>query len=416
MIPDLGGASNKERGWVDTLARGYLTIDYPGSNLTVFWEFRTAQEPMVMDEPSHFGCQDAPRMRVISWSFFANVGFVLLKGVVGVLAGSEALVADALHSLTDMASLGINYTNAQAKGDEPRDKLIGLNAITTVLMFVAGLGIVGHALALLASGQLVHPAVLAPVVALVSTVANACLYLYSKRVHNQSKDSHTLLCVIQNRTNFFSSCLALAGISLAEFGFMSFDPICAILIGILMSGAAFEIFKETSTNRMPSAVFTEQRSLVAVCVLSCCVVAFYAAEIHGTLSRDEVVLIPSSGPTLASPVDDLLGRARYFIVVNIDRNSSTVIPNTARPYPGDVSNHLLGIIEANKVNVVLASKIGKEMYDDLRAADVKMHFIDNRATVQDILVFHQHQRLALASGPNVGKGYGRGTVRWLSPW
>jgi len=355
-------------------------------------------------------------MRIISLSFFANVGFVLLKGVVGLLAGSEALVADALHSLTDTASFGINYTSARAKGNVPRDELLGLNAITTVIMFVAGLGIIGHATSLLASSRLVHPAVLAPVVALVSTVANGYLYLHSKRANSIFKDSQTFLCVVQNRTNFFSSCLALVGISLAEFGFMSFDPLCAILIGCLMCRAAFVIFKETSTNHTPSAVFAQQLSLLSVSVLSFCVVGFYASDIHKSLGREDVVLIPSLGATAASPVDDLLGRSHYFIIVNTDRNYATVIPNTARQYPGDVSAHLLGIVKANQVNVVVASRIGKEMFDDLRSADVRMYFSDTPATVQEVLVLHRHQRLDLASAPNVGKGYGRGTVRWLSPW
>ncbi len=355
-------------------------------------------------------------MRIVSISFFANIGFVLLKGVVGVLSGSEALVADALHSLTDTASFGVNYADARTNDDKPHDELRRLNAVTIVVMFVAGLGVIGHATSLLALGLLVHPAVLAPVVAFVAVVGNGYLYLQSKRIHSRSKDSHTFLCVVQNRANFFSSCLALVGISLAEFGFMAFDPICAILIGCLMCGAAFVLFKETSGNRTPSAVLARQGSLLCASVLSFCVVAYYAYDVQESLSRENVILIPSSGPTPASPVDDLLGRAHYFFIVNTDRNYSTMVPNTARQYPGDVSDPLLAIIEANNVKTVLASKIGKEMFDDLRRANVGMHFIDYPATVQDILVLHQHQRLELASAPNVGKGYGRGQVRWLSPW
>ena len=55
-------------------------------------------------------------------TFFANIGFVLVKGVVGILVGSEALVVDVLRSPTDTASLGANYASGLSRGS-PSDLL-----------------------------------------------------------------------------------------------------------------------------------------------------------------------------------------------------------------------------------------------------------------------------------------------------
>jgi len=92
------------------------------------------------------------------------------------------------------------------------------------------------------------------------------------------------------------------------------------------------------------------------------------------------------------------------------------IVNGSRYSRGDVSSSFMAIVRLKKIDVVLAPKIGAEMFTDLKSAGVRMYYIDRPGTVGQLFLDHQHGHLELAKAPNVGKGYGRDKIRWLAPW
>ena len=99
--------------------------------------------------------------RVTLWGMLANLLLSAGKLVVGWLGSSQALVADAVHSLSDTATdlailIGVRYWSAPADADHPhghgRIELLVSVAIG-VFLAVAGLGIGYHALASLGRVQ-----------------------------------------------------------------------------------------------------------------------------------------------------------------------------------------------------------------------------------------------------------------------
>ena len=151
-------------------------------------------------------------------------------------------------------------------------------------------------------------------------------------------------------------------------------------------------------------------------IISCCIIGFYTNGLMGTFNQRAIVLIPSQGTQLDSQVDTVLGRAQYFIIINTKNNTAKSILNTSRYLKTDVSNDILTIVKDNNVGIVLAQNIGTEMFNDLRLAGVKMYYINNMGTVQNILSDYQNGQLELATSPNVNKGFGRTNTRWFAPW
>ena len=78
------------------------------------------------------------RVRVISLSFFANIASVIFKGLVGLLSGSQALIADALHSLTDTTSFGINYYGVRNLSAKALDISVTQTAFIAGITMLAG--------------------------------------------------------------------------------------------------------------------------------------------------------------------------------------------------------------------------------------------------------------------------------------
>jgi Co/Zn/Cd efflux system component/predicted Fe-Mo cluster-binding NifX family protein len=356
------------------------------------------------------------RMQIIFLSFLLNIIFVIIKGVIGFLAGSHALMADALHSLSDTASLGLNYSISHNKHDVPRDLSPGVNAVICVIIVSAGFWVIGRSTHELFTGQLAHPGFLSLIAAIIATIVNGYLYIYSKCANNNFTDSNISVCLILNRTNFISSSLAFVGILLAELGFMYFDPVCAIMIGCIMLTAAYEIFNKLSFSRLPFVTKIRWVSLICVLILSLSISFFYVFTINKSLSQQDVILIPSMGPLPSSPAAHMLGRAKYFYIIDTANNYSYVVTNINLNYFRESDSQLLTTIKDYKVNIVLTEQINKKIFDELSRANLKMYFIDNPGTVQQVFLAYKNKTLEIVRAPNKGKGYGRGKMLWGERW
>lgn len=359
------------------------------------------------------GTACTPRsQRLISISFFTNAVALFVKGGVGILCGSQALVADAVHTLSDVFGFGVNYVGARATSSCTDTGSFFQGALIGTIVFLSGVWIFADNTVLLLSAEPLHPGLLGLVVAGVSILVNCYLFACSRRASGESNDSNTFICMVQNETNLFSSCLAFAGMLLADLGLVIFDPICALAVGCLLFKASYEVFQHTFAEQSSLALSHKRRVLATAGALALCIVGFF---VHGTFMRDEVILVPAQGIAMTSPVDSVLGRADYYVILNPDKTVTTVTSG-ARYVSGDVSDNFIGTVRINKVNTVLASKIGTEMFSDLRSAGVRMFYFDQPGTVEQIIADYRNGAFQRARTSNVAKGYGRNKVRWLRPW
>ncbi|QWR78443.1 cation transporter [Candidatus Magnetomonas plexicatena] len=355
-------------------------------------------------------------MQVIKLSFVSNILSVLFKWSIGFMSGSQALMADALHSLSDTVSFGINYYSAKnPQKSGTAISVTGTTAFVTALTLLAGLWLCANNLSVLIIGKATRPGLMSIIVSIVACILNGYLYNVSRCVDAQLSDIHTFICKIQNRTNFISSGISFVGVVLADLGLLYFDPLAAVVIGSLMIGSAIEMFNALSARDAEFSTIIKQRTKYVISVAAVFIVVFFAYNTATVINYKHVVLIPSEGKTPDSQVDALLGRARYFIIYNEKDNTIVYVPNKDMNFKGDVSHNLVSIVQDNGVDVVLAEVIGQEMFTDLKALHVQMYYIEQPGMVRDAYMDFSQQNLALALGANVDRGFGR-NARWLQPW
>ncbi len=357
-------------------------------------------------------CLDC-QVKIISGSLIYHMAMTMIKGVVGVITGSKVLVAEAVHSFSDCAAFGINYFGARGKtvSVPMQSILIG------IIMFVSGVWICSDNFAIIISRIPSRPGLFALIVAKVSILVNAHLYLISLCNHKRDRsNANVFIFMIQNKTNLFAACFGFFGILLAVLGLVYFDPIGALFIGGFQIHGALQIFAEYFEKEKAKVAALKKQMVLALGALTVCIIVFFSWTVLCTFSRRDVVLIPSEGGTLDSPVSSLLGRAPYFCIVDLKNGTTTMKMNKSRYYNVEESGILGAMVNAHNIGTVLAGKVGPKMFTALRGDGVRIYYFENAATVSGAVSDFQSGRLRLAASANASTGFGRTQVRWLGPW
>jgi len=156
--------------------------------------------------------------RAIWACFWGNVFLCIFKGVIGVISGSLAVIADALHSGADVLDSVIVLIAAHL-GKKPPDKTHPYGHGKTEFIAGAFIGIV-----LLIGASCI----------IVTSVGPICA---GRRVNSAAIEAEAW----DNRSDSMSSIPVFFGVLGAQFGFRSLDPLAALLVGILVGKVGFEL-------------------------------------------------------------------------------------------------------------------------------------------------------------------------------
>ena len=185
-------------------------------------------------------------------SIIVNVLLSILKFLAGVIAGSAAMIADALHSVTDLVStviVMISIRLAGKKADKThqygheRFECVA-TLLIAVLIFVVGVGIGWSGIQTILAGnfdEIGVPGILALVAAAVSIVVKEALYWYVRATAKKIDSSALMADAVHSRADGLSSIGSLIGIAGARAGFPIMDAIAAIIICIFILKTAFSI-------------------------------------------------------------------------------------------------------------------------------------------------------------------------------
>ena len=178
---------------------------------------------------------------------------VALKLTVGLASGSSALVADALHSLSDLVSDGVTLAGLRAARRPPdEDHSFGHGRYDTITALAIGvfLVVVGAAIAVSAYVSLrdgTVPPVPGPAalwIAGLAIVAKELLFHLTASVARQHNSRALAAGAWHHRTDALSSVAAFGGIAGARLGgpqWAILDPIAGAVVGliIVVVGGAF---------------------------------------------------------------------------------------------------------------------------------------------------------------------------------
>lgn len=171
-----------------------------------------------------------------------NLALAAIKGIVGILAHSQALIADALHSLSDIVTdvlvlVAVRLGAREADTDHPYGHARFETAATVLLGLIlvgAGLGIAVSAAMRLAEGGLPVPTWPALVAAVFSIAANEWLFRLQRRIGRRYGSASVVANAWHHRSDALSSVAALVGVAGAMMGWLVLDTVAAVAVALMV--------------------------------------------------------------------------------------------------------------------------------------------------------------------------------------
>jgi cation diffusion facilitator family transporter len=204
-----------------------------------------------------------------------NVLQTLIKIGFGILGQSAALIADGIHSLSDLLSdllviIAVKLGSREADHDHP----YGHRRFETIATVILGVSLIGIGGAIVWSvmermadtDRLPVPNVLSLAVATLSILINEWLYQYTKRVAKITRSKLLLANAWHQRSDAISSLVVLFGIGAVMLGYPMADGVAAVVVALMVAkiglNLVFESIKELVDTSLPPALVEEIRTAI----------------------------------------------------------------------------------------------------------------------------------------------------------
>lgn len=203
---------------------------------------------------------------IATWiGIIVNAALAILKGIGGILSGSRALLADALHSASDIVSsvvilFAVKIAARPPDTEHPYGHGKAENVasiIVALLLIVVGVEISISSLKVFWGEVPVAPKKLALWILIISIVVKEALFHYKIRLGEKHKSSALIADAWHHRSDALSSVAALAGVGAAIVGqhfniaFLVYgDAVAGIFVSIIVIRVGYLLAKESSIVMM----------------------------------------------------------------------------------------------------------------------------------------------------------------------
>jgi len=220
--------------------------------------------------------------RVTIWGSVVNVLLTVLKFVAGIFGSSAAMIADAVHSLSDLLTdfvvlLFVRISSKPADENHPygHGKFETLATTIVAIALLAAGGVlftegIEKIIAAIRGESLMMPGRIALWAALISIVSKELIYQWTIRVSRRVDSQALAANAWHHRTDSLSSVATALGIGGALlFGgkWAILDPIAAVLVSVFIIVTAAKLLygavQELLEIRLPEEVEQEIRAIVA---------------------------------------------------------------------------------------------------------------------------------------------------------
>lgn len=205
----------------------------------------------------------------------------LLLGVTKIIGGiighSQALVADGVHSLSDLATdilviLAARHANVDADADHPYGHARIETAATVglgVLLIAVGIGITLDAVRkLMIPDSLAIPAIWGLAIAFFSVVSKEWIYRYTMKYARKLRSNMLRANAWHSRTDAFSSIVVIIGIGGAQMGFTYLDAVAALVVAAMIAKIGFDLAWSSLQELIDTGLEPEQLDDIRETILS----------------------------------------------------------------------------------------------------------------------------------------------------
>ncbi len=203
------------------------------------------------------------KTRVTYVGALVNVFLTVLKIGFGFLGQSTSLIADGIHSLSDLISdflviIAIKLGSREADHNHP----YGHRRFETIATVMLGLGliVVAGGIAWDASDRLLNPVkLLIPTnetlgIAVISILANEWLFHYTKRIGKKTRSKLLLANAWHHRSDALSSVIVLFGIGAVLMGYPFADAVAAIVVALMIAKMGLSLVLDSIKELVDSSL------------------------------------------------------------------------------------------------------------------------------------------------------------------
>ena len=180
-----------------------------------------------------------------------NIALAIFKLLAGIFGFSYAMIADAIHSMSDCLATGTVYVGLRI-GERPPDEshpyghanAESIAAFLVALIILATGVFVGvSAVDLIAQRHLETPATIALAAAAISIVIKEGMFHYTLKVGKRNNSPAVITNAWHHRSDAYSSVASLAGILGARLAFQYLDPIAGLVVSAFIVKMSFPLLR-----------------------------------------------------------------------------------------------------------------------------------------------------------------------------
>ena len=210
-------------------------------------------------------------------SVVVNLTLTISQVFAGLLSGSQGLVADGIHSLTDLvADFVVLFANHHSAKDADEDHHYGHQRYETAASLFLGVSLLVVGLGMLwsAGHKIVNPvgstqiSLLALYVALGALAAKELLFRYMLAVAERVRSSMLVANAWHARSDAASSLVVSVGVVGALLGYPILDSVGALIVGLMIVRTGWSFSWDALNDLMDRAVSEEEHQQIEQIVLA----------------------------------------------------------------------------------------------------------------------------------------------------
>ncbi len=219
------------------------------------------------------------RMKIVNKisiiTIIANIILSAAKVMAGFIGQSSAIIADGLHSLSDVfstivAMIGIKLAHKRDDenhpyGHEKIEPVMGKVLANILLLTAIYMGYKG--IKDIVEGNYGVPGQITIYAAILSIIVKEWMYRYTAKGAKEIESSALMADAWHHRTDSLSSVGSLIGVVGARMGYPVLDPIASVAISILVAKVAISIYMQSVHDLIDSAADEETRSVIEEIIL-----------------------------------------------------------------------------------------------------------------------------------------------------
>lgn len=199
-----------------------------------------------------------------------NIFLFLIKVIVGFISNSQAMIADAFNSASDILSSFMTYIgNRVASKEADEDHNLGhgkaeyiYSMLISIVMFILGGKILIDSILSIINPSKYHFTIWLVIVCIVTIIVKLCLYLYTRNIGKKYNNLLVEANSKDHRNDVVITLVNLIAAICSLYGIYIVDGIVGLLISLWIIYTAFHIYKDSYDVLMDKTISSETKDKV----------------------------------------------------------------------------------------------------------------------------------------------------------